>query len=75
MDSLLSICMNENTSFTKMGLLNSFNARTDHDVRLNKLSHKRSMTSNLIPSSDFVAKKKFRFRLIRSNLVSMFLST
>ena len=36
MHSLLSICMNENTSFTKMVLLNSLNAQTDHDIRLNK---------------------------------------
>ena len=35
----------------KMFLLNSLNARTDHDVQLNKLRHKKSMTSNLIPSS------------------------
>ena len=40
--------MNENTSFTKMFLLNSLNARTDHDVRFNKIRHKKSMTSNLI---------------------------
>ena len=40
--------MNENTSFTKMFLLNSLNAQTDHDVRLNKLRHKKAMTSNLI---------------------------
>ena len=46
MQSLLSICMNENTAFTKMFLLNSLNAQTDHDVRLNKLRHKKSMTSN-----------------------------
>ena len=45
MHSLL-ICMNENTSYTNMFLLNSLNARTDHDVRLNKLRHKKSMTSN-----------------------------
>ena len=38
--------MNENTSFTKMFLLNSLNAVTDHDIRLNKLRHKKSMTSN-----------------------------
>ena len=43
--------MNKKTSFTKMFLLNSLNARTDHDVRLNKLRHKKSMTSDLIPSS------------------------
>ena len=36
MHSLLSICMNENTSFTKMVLLNILNAPTDHDVWLNK---------------------------------------
>ena len=41
MHSLLSICMNENTSFTKMFLLNSLNARNDHGVRLNKLPHKK----------------------------------
>ena len=46
MHSLLSICMNEKSSFTKMFLLNNMNARTDHDVRLNKLRHKKSMTSN-----------------------------
>ena len=40
MHSFLSICMNEITSFTNMLLLNSLNARTDHDVRLNKLRHK-----------------------------------
>ena len=34
------------TSFTKMVLLNSLNARTDHDVQLNKLHHKKSMASN-----------------------------
>ena len=40
MHNLLTICMNENTSFTNMFLLNSLNARTDNDVRLNKLCHK-----------------------------------
>ena len=50
MHSLLSICMNENTSFTKIFPLNSLNALTDHDVRLNKLRHKKPMTSNRIPS-------------------------
>ena len=34
--SLLHICMNENTSFTKMVLLDSLNDRADHDIRLNK---------------------------------------
>ena len=43
--------MNENTSFKKMFLLNSLNARTDNDVRLNKLRNKKSMTSHLIPST------------------------
>ena len=42
MHSLLSICINEKTSFTKMVLLNRSNARTDHDVWLNKLRHKKS---------------------------------
>ena len=51
MHSLYSICMNEKTSFTKMVLLSSLNARTDHDVRSNKLRHKKSTTPNLIPSS------------------------
>ena len=49
--NLLKICINKNTSFTKMFLLKSLNAQTDHDVRLNKLRQKKSMTSNLIPSS------------------------
>ena len=44
MHSLLSICMNVKTSFTKMVLLSSLNARTDHD----KLRHKKSTTPNLI---------------------------
>ena len=51
MHSLLYICINENTFFTKMVPLNSLNARTDHGIRLNKLRHKKSMKSNLIPSS------------------------
>ena len=51
MHSLLYICINENTCFTKMFLLNSLNALTDHDVRLNKSRHKKLMTSHLIPSS------------------------
>ena len=51
MHSLLSICMNENNSFTKMVLLSSLNSRTDHDVRSNKLRHKKLTTPNLIPSS------------------------
>ena len=51
MHSLLSICMNEKTSFTKMVLLSSLNTRTDHDVPSNKLRHKKSTTPNLIPSS------------------------
>ena len=38
-------------SFTKMALLSSLNAQTDHDVRSNKLRHKKSTTPNLIPSS------------------------
>ena len=42
MHSLLSICMNEKISFTKMVLLSSLNAQTDHDVRSNKLRHKKS---------------------------------
>ena len=46
MHSLLSICMNEKTSFTKVFRLNSLNVRTDQDVRLNKLCHKKPMTSN-----------------------------
>ena len=37
MHSLLSICMNKKSYFTKMVLLSSLNARTDHDVRSNKL--------------------------------------
>ena len=37
MHSLLSICMNENTSFTKMFLLNSLNAVTDHDVLVKQI--------------------------------------
>ena len=37
--------------FHKMVLLSSLNARTDHDVRSNKLGHKKSTTPNLIPSS------------------------
>ena len=41
MHSLLSICMNVKTSFTKMALLSCLNARTDHDVRSNKLRHKK----------------------------------
>ena len=51
MHSILSICMNEKTSFTKMVLLSSLNAGTDHDVQLNKLRHKKSTTPKLIPSS------------------------
>ena len=35
-----------------MFLLNSLNARTYHDVRLNKLRHKKSMTSNLIAANN-----------------------
>ena len=46
--------MNENTSFTKMVLLKGLNARTDHDVQLNKLRHIKSMASNLIPNGDTV---------------------
>ena len=46
MHNLLTICMSENTSFTNVFLLNSLNAQTDYDVRLNKLRHKKSMTSN-----------------------------
>ena len=46
MHSLLSISMNENTSFTKMFLLNSLNARTDDDFRLKKIHHKKSMLLN-----------------------------
>ena len=80
MHSLLLICMNENTSFPKMFLLNSLNARTDYDVWLNKLRHKKSMTSNLIRSivilknvdavQDAILLQKRKFRQIRSNLVS-----
>ena len=44
MHSLLSICMNEKTSFTKMVLLSSLNARNDHYVWSNKLRHKKSTT-------------------------------
>ena len=33
-----------------MVLLSSLNARTDHDVRSNKLRHKKSTTPNIIPS-------------------------
>ena len=51
MHSLLYTGINENIFFTKMALLNSLDARTDHDVRLYKLRHKKSMKSNLIPSS------------------------
>ena len=47
MHSLLSICMNEKTSFTKMVLLSSLNARNDQEVRSNKLRHKKSTTPNL----------------------------
>ena len=36
MHSLLSICINENTSLTRMVLLNSLNDRTDYGVRLKK---------------------------------------
>ena len=50
MHSLLSICIKEKTSFTKMVLLSSLNALNDHDVRSNKLRHKKSMMPNLIPS-------------------------
>ena len=50
MHSLLTICLNENIALPKMILLNSLNAQTDHDVRFNKLRHKKSMKSNLIPS-------------------------
>ena len=46
MYSLLSICMNEKTYFTKMVLLSSLNDRTDHDVRSNTLRHKKSTTPN-----------------------------
>ena len=48
--SYLYACMKK-TSFTKMALLRSLNARTDHDVRSNKLRHKKSTTPNLTPSS------------------------
>ena len=48
MHSLLKICINENTSFTKMFLLNSLNARTDHDVRLNKLRHKKLIEMEIL---------------------------
>ena len=51
MHSLLYICMNEKTSFTKMFFLSSLNARTDNDVPSNKLRHKKSTTPNLIPGS------------------------
>ena len=46
--------MNENTSFTKIVLLKGLNARTDHDVQLNKLRHIKSMASNSIPNGDTV---------------------
>ena len=32
-----------------MVLLSSLNAQTDHDIRANKLRHKKSATPNLIP--------------------------
>ena len=48
MHSFLLTCMNENTSFTKMDIFNSLNAQTDCEVRLNKLRHKKLMTSNLM---------------------------
>ena len=78
MHSLLSICMNEKTSFTKIVLLSSLNARTDHDVWSNKLRHKMSTTPNLIPSSvifnwdtvkDVDLLQYRKFRQIGSNLV------
>ena len=46
MHSLLCIRINENTSFTKIVLLNSLNAQTDHDIRLKKLRQKKLMMSN-----------------------------
>ena len=78
MHSLFSICMNENTSFTNMFLLNSLNARTDHDVRLNKLRHKKSRRQTEYKAASFkwdtvqdaVLLQKRKFRQIGSNLVS-----
>ena len=39
--------------FTNVFLLNSLNARTDHDVQLNKFRHKKSMTSNKYQAASF----------------------
>ena len=78
MHSLLSICMNENTSFTKMFLLDSLNAQTDHDVWLNKLHHKKSIQTEYQAASlkwdtvqDALLLQNRKFRQISSNLVSM----
>ena len=56
--SLLSACMHEckyifhkNGSFEQFECSNWSNARTDHDVWLNKLRHKKLMASAWIPSS------------------------
>ena len=78
MHSLLSICMNKKTSFTKIFLLNSLNARTDHDVWLNKLRHKKQMTQTEYQAASFkwdtvqdaVLLPNRKFRKIGSNLVS-----
>ena len=70
--------MNEKTSFTKMVLLSSLNARTDHDVPSNKLRHKKWTTPNLIPAASFKwdtvqdvgLLQNRKFRQIGLNLVS-----
>ena len=72
--------MNENTSFTRMVLLNISNDRTDHEFRLNKLRHnvddvklnakKRLLFfKEILYKMRFVAKLK-KNRQIRSDLVS-----
>ena len=73
MHSLLSICLNENTSFTKVFLLNSLNARTDHDVRLGvddvKLNTKQRHLNGILYKMWFCCKIK-KNRQIGSNLIS-----
>ena len=63
MHNLLSVCMNENTYFTKMALLNSLKARTDHDILLNKLCHVKlytKVTSSVIVQKVPLQNRKFR---------------
>ena len=66
--------MNENTSFTKMLLLNSLNAPSDHDVRSSKvdevkLNAKQRHFKIRDTVQDAVSLQKRKFRQIRSNLV------